>query len=63
VKRSTAAVALSKDDVMQVMGMQDGSWTEEDIDMFTPKVWVSNTWSRSKRSNYGHVVYEMAYKY
>jgi hypothetical protein len=56
-------VTLSKDGVSQVLGMQDGSWTEEDMALFTPKVRVLNTWSHSTRAEYGHVVYETSYKY
>jgi hypothetical protein len=56
-------VALHKDGGIQVLGMQDGLWMGEEMDLFTPKVRVSNTWSRSTRDKYGYVVYETAYKY
>jgi hypothetical protein len=56
-------VTLRKDGLIQVMGMQDISWMEEEIDLFTLMVSVSNMWSRSTRAEYGHVVYETLFKY
>jgi hypothetical protein len=54
-------VTLSKDGVIQVLGMQDGSWTEEEMPLFAPNVGVSNTWSHSTKAEYGHIFYETVY--
>jgi hypothetical protein len=31
--------------------------------LFTLKLWVSSTWSRSTKAEYGHIVYDKVYKY
>jgi hypothetical protein len=56
-------ITIINDGVIQALGMQDGSWMEEETTLFTPRVRVSNAWSRSKRSTHGHVIYETPYKY
>jgi hypothetical protein len=56
-------ITISKDSVIQVLGMQDGLWMEDEMALFTPRVRVSNMWNRSTRAEYGHIIYEMPYKY
>jgi hypothetical protein len=55
--------AISKYGVIQVLVMQDGSWTEDEMALFMPRVRVSNAWGRIKRAEHGHIIYETPYKY
>jgi hypothetical protein len=56
-------ITTIKDGVIQVLGVQDGSWTEEEMALFTPRVRVLNMWSRIKRAKHGHIIYVTPYKY
>jgi hypothetical protein len=56
-------VTVSKEGVIQAMGIQDWSWMEEEMALFNPRVCVSNAWGRSKRAKHGNVIYQTPYKY
>jgi hypothetical protein len=45
-----------------MMGMEDGAWTEMEMALFTPKVYVHNVFSR-RRAKPGHIIYQMPQKY